>query len=76
MNDQSLEQKARRVAKRAGFIAKKSRWRAHSVDNLGGFQVIDPYLNSVQEGVRFEMSAEEVIKYCQNHKGTLTGEVK
>jgi hypothetical protein len=76
MNNQSLEQKARRVAKRAGFVAKKSRWRAHSVDNLGGFRIVDPYFNSVQEGVRFDMTAEDVIDYCQNHKGTLAGELK
>lgn len=33
MNNQSLEQKARRVAKSAGFVARKSHWRAHSIDN-------------------------------------------
>jgi hypothetical protein len=76
MNNQSLEQKARRVAKRAGFVAKKSRWRAHSVDNLGGFQIVDSYFNSVQEGVRFDLTAEEVINYCEGHKGMLAGELK
>ncbi len=76
MINQSLEQKARRAAKRAGFVAKKSRWRAHSVDNLGGFQIVQPYFNSVQAGVRFDMTAEEVIDYCRNHKGTLAGELK
>jgi hypothetical protein len=34
------------------------------------------FLVSVQEGVRFDMTPEEVIKYCQNHKGTMAGELK
>ena len=39
----ALESRARRLAKKAGWVAKKSRWRAGTVDNHGGFQLIDPY---------------------------------
>ena len=76
MNEQSLEQKARRAARRAGFVATKSRWRANSLDNQGGFQIVEPYFNCVKQGVRFEMTAEEVIEYCKDNKGMLAGELK
>jgi hypothetical protein len=76
MTNPSLEQKARRVAKRAGLVARKSRWRAHSLDNFGGFQIVEPYFNCIEEGMRFDMSAEEVIKYCEGHEGMLAGELK
>jgi hypothetical protein len=64
MTAQALEARARRAAKRIGLVAKKTRWRAGSVDNYGGFMLIDPGTNFVQAGVRFDMSAEEVIAYC------------
>ena len=76
MEDQSLEQKARRVAKSSGFVAKKSRWRAHSIDNLGGFEIVEAYFNRIEEGERFDMTAEDVIKYCQDYEGMLAGELK
>jgi len=36
------------AAKRAGLKARKSRWRRNSsIDNYGGFQIVDPYRNWV-----------------------------
>jgi hypothetical protein len=63
-------QAARRAAKRVGLRAAKTRWRANSVDNHGGFQLIDPYSNSVVAGVRFDMSAEDVIEWCKDKPKT------
>jgi hypothetical protein len=44
-------------------MARKSRWRAGSVDNFGGYMLIDQS-NRIVAGVRFDMSAEEVVAYC------------
>jgi hypothetical protein len=60
-----LENRARRVAWRAGYIARKSRWRRGTVDNHGGFMIIEPYRNRVEAGVRFDMSAQDVIDWCE-----------
>jgi hypothetical protein len=46
-NEGALDQRARRAAKRAGLMAVRSRWRRDSVDNRGGFQILDPYRNSI-----------------------------
>ncbi len=56
--------RARRSARKADLVAKKSRWRRNSVDNLGGFMLVDPHLNAVVAGERFDMSAEDAIEYC------------
>jgi hypothetical protein len=69
MSDSALEARARRAAQKAGLKAVKSRWRAGSVDNYGGFQIIDPYFNRVEAGLRYDMSAQEVIEYCQEGDG-------
>jgi hypothetical protein len=60
-----MEARARRAAKRIGLYAKKSRWRSGSIDNFGGFMLVDPYINCVVNGERFNMSAEDVIKFCK-----------
>jgi hypothetical protein len=65
--DKSLEAKARRAALRVGLKACKSRWRANSIDNRGAFQVIDPMRNWVIAGEKYDMSAQEVIDYCERH---------
>jgi hypothetical protein len=56
-----LEARARRAAKRIGLKARKSRWRAVSLDNHGDFMMIDPDGNWVVAGSRFDMTAEDVI---------------
>jgi hypothetical protein len=61
---EALEARARRAAKRVGLIARKSRWRIGTVDNLGEFAVIDPFSNAFVYGLRYDASAEDVIEYC------------
>jgi hypothetical protein len=48
--DKTLDAQARRAAKRAGYIAKRSRWRRDSIDNHGGFMLIDAHTNDVGRG--------------------------
>ncbi len=64
MSDQ-LDSSARRAAKRAGLLARKSRFRINTADNLCGYMLIDPVRNACVRGSRFELSAEEVIKFCK-----------
>jgi hypothetical protein len=63
-SEASMEARARRAAKRAGLIAKKSRWRLGTIDNLGEFCVLDPRTNCVVAGSRFDVTAEQVIDFC------------
>ena len=65
-SEAAMDARARRAARAAGYVARKSRWRAGSIDNLGGFMLVDPYRNAIEAGVRFDMSAEEVIAYCRD----------
>jgi hypothetical protein len=64
-NDKAIEQKARRAARRVNLDAQKSRWRLNSIDNYGGFRIVDPYLNAVVAGDRYSLSAEQVIEFCR-----------
>jgi len=62
--EKSADTRARRAAKRAGLIARKSRWRVGSIDNHGDFMLVDPDGNYPVAGFRWDMTAEEVIEYC------------
>ena len=63
--EKTLEQRARRKAKSVGLAAIKSRQGVGSVDNRGGFRIVEPFLNSIEAGERFDLSAEEVMLFCK-----------
>lgn len=60
----ALDQYVRRAADRIGLRVKKSRWRRDSVDNCGGFQIIDPVNNHIVAGEKFNLLEQDVIDYC------------
>jgi hypothetical protein len=64
VTEAAQEQRARRAARRIGLVARKSRWRLGSVDNLGGFMLFDIETNTIVDGVRFDLTAGYVIDYC------------
>jgi hypothetical protein len=65
----ALEARARRAAQRVGLVACKSRWRAGTIDNFGEFMLIEPSRNICVAGNRWDLSAEEVIQYCNEEEG-------
>ncbi|WP_341313883.1 hypothetical protein WN982_00300 [Paraburkholderia sp. IMGN_8] len=68
MQEKALEAQARRAAKAVGLLALKSRCRLHHWNDVGGFQLVDPYCNTVIEGLRYELSPEAVIEFCQDRR--------
>ena len=65
--DRASESRARRAAKRVGLLAKKSRRRRNSSDNLDGFALIEPLRNIHVLGERFELTAQDVIEFCASY---------
>ena len=59
---------ARRAARKIGLVARKSRWRRDTVDNRGELQLLDPYRNWIVAGERFDLSADDVVHFCQERK--------
>lgn len=59
----ALEARARTVAEREGYRAIKSTKRTLSVDNGGGFMLVEATTNRVEAGERFDMSAEQVLEF-------------
>ncbi len=63
--EKNLHAAARRAAKRVGLQARKSRARTISLDNHGEFMLVDPMRNWVVAGERFDLSAQQVIDFCE-----------
>jgi hypothetical protein len=62
---------ARRAAKKAGLLAKRSRRRANTVDNRGGFMLLDPTRNVVIDGARFELTSQQVVDISKAYNQTV-----
>ena len=58
------DSQARRAAQRIGLLARKSRWRRDTVDNHGGYMLIEPYRNLVVAGCWFDLTAADVVELC------------
>ena len=67
MQEHSDDQ-ARRAAKRVGLKARKSRWRANSIDNRGGLQIIDPMRNWIVAAEKYNYTADDVVEFCAKYQ--------
>jgi hypothetical protein len=50
----------RRFAGRHGYDVRKSRWRHGSIDNHGGYMLIDPETRIAVAGSRYDLTGAEV----------------
>ena len=65
MKTSSLENKARRGARGAGLLARKSRLFAYPHENLGGFMLLEPSTGIPLAGFHYDLEAQAVIDYCR-----------
>jgi hypothetical protein len=71
MENKVRENKLRRKAKRLGLFLKKSRAKYTSVDNWGGYMILDLYHNTIDYGERFDLSLDDVEKYLSEDEEEL-----
>ena len=53
----------RRFADRHGYDARKSRWRHDSIDNHGGYMLVDVETGGAVAGVRFDLTGADVAEW-------------
>jgi hypothetical protein len=66
--EKSLDNKARRYAKRVGLHAKKRRGSLGTSLNQGGFMLLEPNENRIVGGERFDLTADDVIVVCKGQR--------
>ena len=68
-SEAAREARARRAAKRRGLRLHRSRRRLGSIDNPGGFQIVNSYYNFVVAGERFDMTLDDVEQWLRRIPG-------
>ena len=53
----------RNMARRHGYAVRKSRWRLDSLDNFGGYMIVDPDSGLLMAGARFDLTGADVAKW-------------
>jgi hypothetical protein len=64
LSESALNSRARRAAKRIGLTARKSRRQVDYLRNCGGFVLLSDR-NWIVAGSGFDLSAQDVIDYCE-----------
>lgn len=54
------ESRARRALQRDGRMLRKSRGRLWSINDQGGYRIIDPFMNTIIWGERFDLSLTDI----------------
>lgn len=64
MTEKNMEQKLRRALDKAGYSLRKSRSRV-SIDNFGGYMIIDQKYGAVVSGSRFDLTLDDVKDFLK-----------
>jgi hypothetical protein len=56
----AVDSRLRRLARKKGYSLHRSRWRRDSIDNLGGYMIVDPMLNLCVAGERYDLAPSYV----------------
>lgn len=60
---QNKESMLRRALNKAGYSLRKSRQQFISINNLGGYMIVDTNHNAIVAGSRFELSLDDVAAF-------------
>ena len=57
------EARLRRLVHKEGCALSRSRWRLGSIDNFGGFMIVDQFTNCVVAGSRWDLTPGHVEEW-------------
>ena len=63
--EKRMEQKLRRALYKAGYQLHKSRARRIHIDNLGGYMIVNYYINGVVAGSRYDLELDDVASFVK-----------
>lgn len=66
----------RRQAARLGLRLEKSRGKKWSINNQGGYRIIDTQRNTIVYGSRYELTIEDVTSYLNEYEKKIRNKSK
>ena len=64
--DKTKESRLRRHLRKHGVRIVKSRIRNPNIDNYGQYLLVDSYTNTVIDGVKYDMTLDDIEDYLKN----------
>ena len=64
MTEKNKERKLRRALNKAGYSLRKSSAPV-SIDNFGGYMIIDANINAVVSGSRYDLSLDDIENFLK-----------
>jgi hypothetical protein len=58
----------RRKLNKLGYTMRKTNWRRDSIDNFGGYAIIDTEYNAVVRGSRFDLDLDDVEEFISEEE--------
>ena len=62
-NDKARESKLRTQAKSKGFILSKSKIKVATIDNRGGYRIVDARTNTIEAGEKYDLTLDEAENF-------------
>lgn len=60
------DSRLRRLAKKSGYALRRSRSRIYSINNRGEYQIVDPFLNAIVAGEKYDLTASDVQDWLKS----------
>lgn len=67
LTDRAADSRLRRSARQAGYCLHKSRMNL-GMDNHGGYRIVDPDMNWVMAGEKYDLDSQDVIDWLATHQ--------
>lgn len=61
----ATDSRLRRKARKLGYELRRARGGLHT-NNLGGYQIVDPFYNLVVDGVNYDLAADYVEEWLKD----------
>ena len=65
----------RRKLNKLGYTMRKTNWRRDSIDNFGGYAIIDTEYNAVVRGSRFDLDLDDVEEFISEEESIAHSEL-
>lgn len=63
-----LKKLPRRKLNKLGYTMKKTNCRRNSIDNFGGYAIIDTACNAIVRGSRFDLDLDDIDQFISEFK--------
>ena len=74
IDERNRAARLRRKLNKLGYTMRKTNWRRDSIDNFGGYAIIDTEYNAIVRGSRFDLDLDDVEEFISEEESIAQSE--